>query len=275
MPTNRVDVPGGRLILDDEGAGPPVILLHAGVADRRAWAPVVPPLVAARYRVIAYDMRGFGESTTDDVAFSDRADLVALMDALRIGRASLVGNSRGGSTAFDTAIEFPERVVAVVGLGAGLGGFEVEPTADEARIFEEYERIDAADPLDADALTEFEVQVWMDGPGQSPDRVEAALRERLREMDRPLNEPGRVRGRAISLDPPANERLLELRCPVLAVAGGLDFSNVPAVARRLETAAPDARALVWPDVAHMIGMEVPDRLARTIVDFLAPLDRWA
>ena len=275
MPVTHVDVPGGRLVLDAEGAGPPIILLHAGVADRRAWAAVVPPLVAAGHRVIAYDMRGFGESTTDDVAFSDRADLVALMDALGIGRAALVGNSRGGATAFDTAIEFPERVVGVVGLGAGLGGFEVEPTADEVRIFEEYERVDTAEPLDVDALTEFEVQVWMDGPGQSPDRVDVGLRERLRAMDRPLNEPGRVRGRAISLDPPANERLLELRCPVLAIAGGLDFSNVPAVARRLETAAPNAQALVWPDVAHMIGMEVPDRLAGTVADFLAPLDRWA
>ena len=46
-------------------------------------------------------------------------------------------------------------------------------------------------------------------------------------------------------------------------------------AQRLEAAAPDARAVIWDDVAHMVGMEQPDRLAATIVDFLAPLERWS
>jgi pimeloyl-ACP methyl ester carboxylesterase len=93
-------------------------------------------------------------------------------------------------------------------------------------------------------------------------------------MARPLNEPGRVRGRKIDLDPPANDRLSDLRCPVLAIAGGLDFSDAAQTAKRLEAAAPDARALIWPDVAHMVGMEQPDRLSAAIVEFLEPLDRW-
>lgn len=275
MPITHVDVPGGRLFVTDEGAGPPIALLHAGVADRRAWDALVPPLAASGHRVVRHDARGFGESTTDDVEFSHKADLIAVLDALGIGRAVLVGNSRGGMTAFDTAIESPERVVAVVGVAAGLGGFEGESSPEEQRIFEAYERLDAADPFDPDALTDFEVRVWMDGPGQPPDRVDAALREALRAMARPLNERGRVGGRAIPLDPPANERLAELRCPVLAIAGALDFSDEVQAAQHLEAAAPNARALVWPDVAHMIAMEAPDRLAATIAEFLAPFDPWS
>ena len=61
---------------------------------------------------------------------------------------------------------------------------------------------------------------------------------------------------------------------VLAVAGELDFSDMAQTARHLEAAAPNARAVVWPDVAHMIGMEAPDRLNALIVDFLAPLRPW-
>jgi 3-oxoadipate enol-lactonase len=274
MTTIHVDVPAGRLVVDDEGAGAPIVLLHAWVADRRAWDAVVPPLVTAGYRVVAYDTRGYGESTTDDADFSHRSDLVAVLDALGIERATLVGNSGGGSTAFDATIEYPERVVAVIGVAAGLSGFEGVPTPDEARIFGEYERVDTAEPFDADALTDFEVSVWMDGPGQSPERVDPALRAALWEMARPLNEPGRVRGRAIALGPPANERLAEMRCPVLAVSGALDFSDLVRAGQRLAAAAPDARAVVWPDVAHMVGMEQPDRLAATIVDFLSPLEPW-
>jgi 3-oxoadipate enol-lactonase len=275
MTDSHVDVPGGRLFVVDDGDGPPVALLHAGVADLRAWDAMVEPLTAAGYRVVRFDTRGYGASTTEDVEFSLQADVIAVLDALGIGRATLVGNSRGGRIALDTAIEYPDRVVAVVGVAAGLGGFEVQPTADEIPILEAYDRVDSAEPFDADALTDFETQVWLDGPGQPADRVHWTLREMFRMMARPLNEPGRVRGREIRLDPPANDRLSELRCPVLAVAGRLDFSDVVQTAQRLEAAAPDARAIVWDDVAHMVGMEQPERLAGTIVDFLAPLERWS
>lgn len=62
--------------------------------------------------------------------------------------------------------------------------------------------------------------------------------------------------------------------PRPAVAGELDFGEVTQVARHLEANAPNARALIWPDVAHMIGMEQPERLSAAIVEFLAPLPRW-
>ena len=89
MSGRRVDVSGGRLHVVDKGAGPPIVLLHAGVADQRSWKAVVPGLVAAGYRIVTYDARGVGQSTTDDVGLPHRADLVALLDALEIERAVL------------------------------------------------------------------------------------------------------------------------------------------------------------------------------------------
>lgn len=275
MTTRFVEVPGGRLFVVDEGAGPPIALLHAGVANLRAWDALVPPLTIAGYRVVRYDARGYGRSTTDDIAFSHVADLVVVLDALDIGRAPLVGNSRGGMTAFDSAITAPERVVAVIGVGAGLGGFEGATTPDEMAIFETYERLGAADPYDPDALTDFEADVWLEGPGQPRGRVAAEVRDAFRTMARPLNERGRIEGRPSEIDPPADRRLADLRCPVLAIAGALDFDEVAETARRLAAVAPDATAVVWSDVAHMIGMEAPDPLAAAIVDFLAPLERWS
>ncbi len=275
MSTDHIEVPGGRLHVVDDGAGPPIVLLHAGVADLRSWDAMVHPLVAAGYRVIRFDSRGVGESTTEEIEFSHRADLLAVLDALGLGRAALVGNSMGGMAAIDTAIESPDRVAAVVGVAAGLGGFEATPTNDETRIFEAYERVDGAKPYDADALTDFEANVWLDGPGQPAGRAAPALREAFKAMAGPLNAPGRVPARGRPLEPPANGRLGELRCPVLFVAGALDFSEVVQTGDRIEAAAPNAHSVVWPDVAHMIGMEQPARLAAAIVEFLAPLDRWA
>jgi pimeloyl-ACP methyl ester carboxylesterase len=269
-----VEVPGGRLFVACEGEGPPIVLLHAAIVDHRAWDAMVPGLVAAGFRVVRYDYRGFGQTTTDDVDFSNRADLIAVMDALGIERAALVGNSRGGVISFDTAIEFPDRVVAVVGVGASLGGFDGTPTPQELEIFHRAARIMAAPAPDLDEIADLTISLWVDGPGQSPDRVDASIRRTVREMCRPLAEPGRVQGRPIQLEPPAAERLGDLRCPVLAVAGQLDVSDVVQTALHLAEAAPNARAVVWPDVAHMVGLEQPARLNALIVDFLRPLRPW-
>jgi 3-oxoadipate enol-lactonase len=197
-----------------------------------------------------------------------------VLDAAGVERAVLVGNSKGGAIAFDTAIESPDRVVGVVGVAAGVGGYDGGATPDEIPINEEYERVDSAEPFDAVALTDFEVKVWLAGPLQPLDRVSPELRTRFFEMALPLNEEGRVRGRQMPLDPPANDRLADLRCPVLAIAGTLDFSECVAAARHVEADAPNARALIWDDVAHMIGMEQPDRLAAVIAEFAEPLRPW-
>ena len=272
MTTSKLEVSGGRLHVIDEGSGPPVVLLHAGIADTRSWDDMVPLFNAAGYRTIRYDQRGAGQTTTDDVEFSRISDLLAVLDAKGIERAVLVGNSMGGVLAFDTAIEAPERVVAIVGVGAGVGGFDGGNTPEELAMFKEMEDLEEADPVDPAAVAEIDVKVWVDGPGQPPTRVPAAVRNLVLEMD--FWDPANPQGKPIRLKPPASERLTELRCPILAVAGELDVSEVAVTARHLEANAPNARALVWPDVAHMIGMEQPARLTDAIVDFLAPLEGW-
>src|SRR6266545_7537422 len=119
-----LDVPGGQLYVEEDGSGPPILLLHAGIANLRAWDAMVPGLTAAGFRAIRYDARGFGRSTTEDVSFSNRADAIAVLDALGVSRAALVGNSRGGQIAIDSALEFPDRVAALVTIGSGPGGFD-------------------------------------------------------------------------------------------------------------------------------------------------------
>ncbi len=270
-----VDVPGGRLRVRDEGAGPPILLVHAGIAQLESWDAFAPLLVEAGHRVVRHDLRGFGASTTEDVEVSPRADIVAVLDALGIARAVLVGNSMGGVHSFDTAIEFPDRVAAVVGVAAGLSGFEGPETPEEHAVFEQMEQLEEADPPDPEAIADIDVRGWVDGPGQPETRVPQEIREAVRAWDRELNAPGRVHGRRLQLQPPAVERLSELTCPVLAVAGALDFSEVAATADFLAANAPDARAVVWDDVAHMIAMEQPERLAGVVLGFVHGLPEWS
>lgn len=274
MMGRRVEVPGGRLAVHDAGEGPPIMLLHAGIVDARAWEPLTPHLVAAGYRVAAFDRRGIGDSLTDDVAYSNRADVVAVLDALGIGRACLVGNSIGSIIALDTALESPQRVVAVVSVGPGISGYwPPEPSGVEAELFAEAERLEEAGD-DPDAIADLDVRLWLDGPGQPADRLPAALRDAVRAMDRAIADPGRMTGRPIPLQPPAIERLETVAVPVLAVAGALDAAESAAAATVLEGRVPSARVVLMPDVAHLIGLEAPAELAALIVEFLAPLGRW-
>src|SRR3954469_8610343 len=116
--------PDWRLALEDDGSGPPIVLVHSAIVNRRSWDALTPLLVAAGYRVIRYDMRGFGESVAEAGDFSPRADLVAVLDARGVGQAAVVGNSWGAMNALDTVIESPTRFVALCWLGGGVGGFE-------------------------------------------------------------------------------------------------------------------------------------------------------
>jgi len=275
MPSETIwlDVPGARLAVEDEGAGPPIVLVHSAIVNRRSWDGLTPLLVAAGYRVIRYDMRGFGESTAEAVEFSPRADLLAVMDSRGVARAAVAGNSWGAMNALDTVIEAPDRFVALCWLGGGVGGFDGGKTPEEQSLFDAESK--AEEDGDPDLAAELDVQIWVDGVGQPKTRPSADVREAVKRMDRELLEPGREFGENTRLQPLANDRLGEVHVPVLAIIGQLDTSGTRAAARRLAEGSPNVRLESWPDVAHMIAMEAPARVATLLVDFLAPLPRWS
>jgi 3-oxoadipate enol-lactonase len=268
-----VTVPGGRLAVEDEGAGPPIVLVHSAIVNRRSWDALTPLLVQAGYRVVRHDMRGFGESTAEAVDYSPWDDVLAVMDARGVDRAAIVGNSWGAMAALDTVLEASARFVALGWLGGGVGGYDAGKTPEEQVLFDEESKAEEDGRMDDAAA--LDVRIWVDGVGQPETRVPAAIRDAVRTMDRELLEPGREFGENRLTEPRAIDRLAQVSVPVLAIVGELDTSGTRAAARMLAEGAPDVRLEEWPDVAHMIGMEQPARLAETLVEFLAPLPRWS
>ena len=202
--------------------------------------------------------------------FSNRADLIAVLDHLGIERAVVVGVSRAGSIVTDTALEFPDRVLALVRVAAGLSGFEVQPTPEEQAAWNRLETLEAAGDLDA--LNEAEIAVWVDGLSGTPDRV-PGVRSRVLQMngdvyrlhaDEKLGDP-------IPLDPPAAARLGNLRIPVLEIVGDLDVPETLTTARHVASVVPGARLEVIEGVAHLPPMERPADFVRLLDGFLAAL----
>ena len=268
-----IDVPGGRLAADDQGEGPPILLVHSAVVNRRAWDRVVPHLVAAGYRTIAYDMRGFGESTSEEVEFRGHEDVLAVLDHFKVERAAIVGNSMGANFALDAILAAPDRFAAYVWVGGGISGFDKDPMPEEVALFDAEEAAEQAG--DWDGAAELDAQIWIDGPGQPATRVAPDVRAAFIRMDRELLEPGRVYGNRKPAETPAIDELPSVRAPTLLVIGGFDTAGTRASAERLATDVPGARIIRIPNVAHIVGMEVPDELAALIVEHLAPLPRWS
>lgn len=272
---HTVPVPHGSLAVVDEGSGRPVVLLHAGICDLRSWDPLVPSLLAGGLRVIRYDARGYGGSTTEDAEYSPTDDLLAVLDACAVDQALLVGNSRGGYVAIETALDHPARVVGVVGVGAGVRGYDPPLSPEEDALFAEMDRLEESEPVDVEAIADLDVRVWVDGPGQRTDRVDPSIREYVRDVDRAFYAPGNVRGRPTRPAVDAAARLPELVVPVVMVAGTLDVSEVVPVALHVAERAANARAVVWDDVAHLIGLEQPERLAGLITSLADELGDWS
>jgi 3-oxoadipate enol-lactonase len=272
-----IDVPGGRLAAESAGDGPPVVFVHSAIVNRRSWDGVVPHVVDAGYRAITYDMRGFGESTTEEVDFVAHADVLAVLDHFGVTRAAIVGNSMGATFAQEAVLAAPERFVAYVWVAGGVGGWNKEPLPAEAQLLQAED--DAEEAGDPDLAAELDARIWMDGwvdgVNQPSTRVDPMVRDTMKQMDRELLEPGRKFGKRQRPDPPAAERLGSIAVPTLVVIGDLDASGTRAAADKLALEVPGARQVRLPDVAHLIGMEAPDRLASLIVEHLAPLPRWS
>lgn len=261
------NINGAQLYYESSGDGYPLFLLHAGVADSRMWDEQIGAF-SQSYRVIRFDMRGFGQSSMPPGTFSNTEDVRGLFDYLQVGEAYLLGLSFGGLVALDFALAYPENVKALI-----LGAPSVSGDEPSERIKQFWEDEEAAlENDDLEAATELNLRLWVDGPHRRPEQVSSPVRERVREMQRHIFEipvPDDVE--EISLTPPAVERLAEVKVPTLVIVGELDLEEMIVLADRLVAEMPNAQKEMVPNAAHMVNMEKPDEFNRIVLKFLAGL----
>ncbi len=263
-----IEVPGAKLYFEADGEGSPVVLIHAGVAHLRMWDEQVEAW-RDRHKVIRYDTRGWGRTFVEDVPFSNRDDLRAVMDHFGIAKAHVLGLSRGGMIALDTCVETPERFLSLTWVAGGLRGFDVDDPRLVA-IWPEMEKVEEA--KDWPRLVEMETQMWTDGPGQSADRVDPDVRRRMIEWntenyraEQPANQPTQP-------DVAAVEVLDRLTMPTLFIWGTLDELGVLKAGEKLVAEVAGARSQVYEGVAHMVNLERPDEFNALVGGFLDEVD---
>jgi len=265
--TGFAPVAGGQLYYEVSGIGHPLLLVHAGVADLRMWDDQV-AYFAQHYRVIRYDERGFGRTTTENVSFSNRQDIFDLLAHLGVERTYIMGLSRGGVIALDFTIEHPEMVDALINVAGGISGFDAELLSEEMALEEQMEA--AENRNDFAAAAQLVVRGWADGPFQPEGRASQAVRDKVYAMtlDNYQNHFQESTDPQ-PLQPPAISRLDAVAVPMLVIAGALDESIPTAAMRHLAQSVPAAKLEVFPDTAHMVNMEQPERFNAIVGAFLA------
>jgi len=264
----HLSVPGASIYYETEGAlsSPAILLLHAGIANLRMWDPQVAAL-AARHFVVRFDARGFGQTSTENVAFSNRADALALLDHLGVASATLVGCSRGGSIAIDIAVESPDRVAGLVTIGSGPSGFpEVELTELEDARFDELD--EAFDARDWHRLARLEVALWAIGPNRDESTLDPGFVSTAYALNRVNVVHAEENPIPIPLEPPASNRVIDIEVPALVTVGEFDVTPALAQYEYLLSTLPFASGCTFRDTAHLPSVELPDQFERMLLDWL-------
>jgi 3-oxoadipate enol-lactonase len=258
------DVNGARLYYESSGSGPAVVLVHAGISDSGMWDEQFEPL-AGEFKVVRYDMRNFGQTEAGEMAFADWEDLDALLQALSIDSAVIVGASMGATVAVGLALERPELVDGLVLISPGI--FPGHDPSGELR--RGWQRVSQAlDSGDVERALDTELDMWVDRAGQRPTPVTESVRQRIRRMNARAYELASDAPNRKPLRPPALTRLARIAVPTLIITGSHDIPDIATIARRLERGIPNVQAVVVPDAAHLVNMEQPQVVNQLLLDFL-------
>lgn len=266
LQTGMAPINGAQIYYEIAGTGTPFVMIHAGVADSRQWNNEF-AYFAQQYRVLRFDLRGFGRSEPVAGEYSHLGDLSALLEYLvPDGPLILMGCSMGGGLAMDYALTHPAQVEALIMVGSGPSGLEID--APEPAKFAAVEQASAAGDLDL--VAELETQIWFDGMNRTPAQVDPIMRSLAYAMNRnalALEAKGlgtRVPGTAA----PAAGRLGELSIPVLAIVGDNDLPYLLLAADIMAEQIAGATKVVIADAAHLPNLDHPAQFQRIVGGFL-------
>jgi 2-hydroxy-6-oxonona-2,4-dienedioate hydrolase len=263
--TGFAPINGAQLYYEVAGSGKTLVFTHAGVTDNRLWDDQF-DFYAQNYKVIRYDMRGFGKSEPVEGEFSLSEDLLGLMKHLNVDKATLIGCSMGGGASMDVALNQPQMVEGLVMVCSAPNGLwldvEFNPKEADAEA--------AFKAQDWEKVLEFHAQIWFDGMGRTPEQVNPVLREKFKTMDRIViaNEAKGIGKHKPGMKPPAAERLSELNMPVLAIVGVYDEPYIHAAGDHMATHIKNARKVMIDNAAHVPSLEQPAEFNKVLSEFL-------
>lgn len=255
-------VNGITLAYQDLGSGSPLVLINGFASTMDMWNPPVLAALAKDFRIIIFDHRGTGFSSASDDPFSITLfadDTVALMDALGISRAHILGLSMGASVAQELVMAHPERVdrlILVAGTCGGSEAVQMAPEVWETLSDKSGTGLDLANRMFSVLFT----NDWL--AAHDPWQYCPDVRETTSE------ESAARQAEAFYTWPGSYDRLPQIRLPTLVLAGTDDVVIPPANAVTLAERIPGARLEQFPGAGHGLMYQCPAEFAKVVREFL-------
>lgn len=254
---------GVRLRYRVAGRGPTVLLIHGWALDLDMWSPQFSAL-AERYQVVAFDRRGFGESSGQPSLSDDVSDIQRVLDELRIPRAAIVGMSQGARSALRWALRSPHATTRLV-----LDGPPQEDHSQDVDEFEEppisaYRELARCEGIAAVA------DAWSQHPMMQMRTSDADMRSLLRTLI--ARYPGRDLLSSPSETTIAVPSLQSLQAPVLVINGEHDSARRLAAGAALASSLPNAQRAIVPDAGHLPNLDNPAAYNEVLCGFLREHD---
>jgi len=257
-----------KLYFEARGDGPALVFIHAGVSDHRMWEPQFEAF-SSKFKVVRYDLRGFGKSAMPDQPYANRDDLFAVLRHLAIQNAVLVGCSMGGATAIDFTLQHPEMVTALVPVGAGVSGW-ADWSPESAQSWAA--AMDLVKKGDLDGAFELSARYWIEGPARESSRVDPKYRARAYQLYKENFSLKLWQNPENVLDPPAIKRLAQIKCPTMVVIGDSDAQDLRKLAQQLANQISGAAMITIENATHLPSLEHPAQFNRSLENFLARLN---
>jgi 3-oxoadipate enol-lactonase len=239
LATGYAEVDNGLLYYETAGKGSALVLIHAGFLDSRMWDDQF-ELFSETHKVIRYDVRGFGKSDTATSEFSNYSDLHALLEHLRVESASLLGISMGGRIALDFAVEHPNEVQSLILVSPSVSGYK-SSDPEEERLWKEFnERMKSQEEAIRDGRAEdvvrTDLETW--APLQNQASHNRLRKIALDNFHIHQEKPWKFQ---IDPDPPAFERLPNIRVPTIFILGDRDAPAQTSKADKIRSYMPARR----------------------------------
>jgi pimeloyl-ACP methyl ester carboxylesterase len=259
------EAPGFRMAYEVHGDGFPLLLINGLGGDRREWLAQVPAF-AKRFRVIAFDNRGSGESESPPGPYTTGGmadDAAALLALLGPGRVHVLGVSLGGMIAQEIALRHPGRVERLVLACTTPGGdVTVRPSPEALAAFVRSPGGDREAELRRMIPWLYTERFRRENPGE----IEAFLARRL---SAPASLEGYAAQLAAAVGHSAGDRLGGIRAPTLVIAGTADLVVPPVNSERIAERIPGARLALLPGAPHRLFAENAEAFNREVLDFLS------
>jgi len=260
----QVSIDSGNIAVSDQGTGPPLLLVHGFPLDHSMWR-FQRERFAADHRVIAPDLRGFGQSAavTGTVTMAEHADdLLALLDALEVREpVHFCAMSMGGYVAFEFLRRHPQRVRSLILCDTKATADAPEGAANREKMAQEALR-EGAVVAEKAMLPKL---LAADAPQRQPEVVDQVRRMILGTP--PETIASAQRGMALRAD--MRSLLGEIQVPTLLIVGEVDVIATPQEMQSMADAIPGSRLVTIPGAGHLTPLEAPREFNAAVADFLA------